>query len=237
MLEVNNIDVYYGDLQALWDVSLTVQEGEVVALIGPNCAGKSTTLKTISGLLRPRTGGVSFNGVRLDNEPAHRIVRSGVSLVPEGKRLFPGMSVLENLELGAFIPENRKARGESLTLVYKLFPVLEQRKSQRAGTLSGGEQQMLAIGRGLMSKPKLLLLDEPSLGLAPILAKSIFEVTSQINKSGVSILLVEQNVRIALELANRAYIIESGRIVGHGDAKDLLDDKRVREAYLGTAAA
>ena len=237
MLEINNIDVYYEDLQTLWNVSFTVQEGEIVALIGPNGAGTSTTLKSISGLLRPATGSISFNGVRLDKEPAHRIVPLGLSMVPEGRKLFPEMSILENLELGAFVPESRRRKDESLKLVYELFPILEKRKSQTAGTLSGGEQQMVAIGRGLMSKPKLLLLDEPSLGLAPILTKSIFEVIGQINKGGVSILLVEQNVRVALELASRAYILENGRIVGHGEAKNLLHDEHVREAYLGTVSA
>lgn len=233
MLEVNNIDVYHGDLQALWGVSLTIQEGEMVALIGANGAGKSTIVETISGLLTPATGSVIFNGTRLDREPTHRIVRLGICLVPEERQLFPGMTVLENLELGAFIPESRKIKDETLKSIYELFPVLKARSNQAAGTLSGGEQQMLAIGRGLMSRPKFLMLDEPSLGLGPLVVKAIFEVIHQINKSGVGILLVEQNVRIALGLAKRAYIVENGRIAGHGDARSLLNDKHVKEAYLG----
>ena len=233
MLEVNNIDVYHGELQALWDVSLTIQEGEMVALIGANGAGKSTLVETISGLLTPATGSVIFNGIRLDKEPAHKVVQLGVCLVPEERLLFPGMTVLENLELGAFVPESRKVKDETLKSIYELFPVLKDRSRQAAGTLSGGEQQMLAIGRGLMSKPKLLMLDEPSLGLGPLVIKAIFEVIHRINKSGVGILLVEQNVRLALGLVNRAYIIENGRITGHGDARSLLDDKHVKEAYLG----
>lgn len=234
MLEVNNIDVYHGDLQALWDVSLKVEEGELVSLIGANGAGKTTAVETISALLTPASGTVIFNGVRLDKEPTHKVVELGVCLIPEEKGIFPGMSVLENLELGAFTSESRKARGETFEAVYRLFPVLEERKKQVAGTLSGGEQQMLAIGRALMAKPKLLMCDEPSLGLAPLIVKSIFEVIKQINKSGVGILLVEQNVRAALGLAQRAYIIENGRVSGHGDAKSLLDDEKVRDAYLGT---
>ena len=234
MLEVNNIDVYHGDLQALWDVSLKLEEGELVSLIGANGAGKTTTVETISGLLTPASGTVIFNGVCLDKEPTHKVVALGVCLIPEEKGIFPGMSVLENLELGAFTPESRKARNETFESVYKLFPLLEERRKQVAGTLSGGEQQMLAIGRGLMAKPKLLMCDEPSLGLAPLIMKSIFEVIEQINKSGVSILLVEQNVRAALGLAKRAYIIENGHVARHGDTKSLLDDEKVRGAYLGT---
>ena len=233
MLEVNNIDVYHGELQALWDVSLTIQEGEMVALIGANGAGKSTLVETISGLLTLAAGSVIFNGIRLDKEPAHKVVQLGVGLVPEERLLFPGMTVLENLELGAFTPESRKVKDETLKSIYEMFPILKDRSRQAAGTLSGGEQQMLAIGRGLMSKPKLLMLDEPSLGLGPLVIKAIFEVIHRINKSGVGILLVEQNVRLALGLVNRAYIIENGRITGHGDARSLLDDKHVKEAYLG----
>ncbi|OEU44583.1 MAG: ABC transporter ATP-binding protein [Desulfobacterales bacterium S7086C20] len=234
MLEVNNIDVYHGNLQALWDVSLEVGEGERVSLIGANGAGKTTIVETVSGLLTPASGSMVFNGVRLDKEPSQRVVRLGVCLVPEERGIFFGMSVLENLELGAFHKKSRKVKDETLESVYGLFPLLKDRSRQVAGTLSGGEQQMLAIGRGLMSKPKLLMLDEPSLGLAPIIVKNIFEVIKQINRSGVSILLVEQNVRIALGLAQRAYIIENGRIIQHGDAKDLLSDEQVKDAYLGT---
>jgi len=233
MLEVDNIDVYYGDLQALWDVSFNVQEGEIVAVIGSNGAGKSTILKTLAGLLRPARGSITFNSVRLERLSADKRVELGICLVPEGRGLFPHMTVLENLELGAFKPEARRIRNETCRLVYDVFPVLEARKKQAAGTLSGGEQQMLAIGRGLMSRPKLLLLDETSLGLAPLAAKSIFEVIGQVNKLGVTVVLVEQNVHMALGLANRAYIVENGRIVGHGDAEKLLHDERIRDAYLG----
>jgi len=234
MLEVNNIDVYHGNLQALWDVSLEVGEGERVSLIGANGAGKTTIVESISGLLTPASGSMVFNGVRLDKEPSQRVVRLGVCLVPEERAIFFGMSVLENLELGAFQKKSRKVKDETLESVYGLFPHLKDRSRQVARTLSGGEQQMLAIGRGLMSKPKLLMLDEPSLGLAPIIVKNIFEIIKQINRSGVSILLVEQNVRIALEFAQRAYIIENGRIIQHGDAKALLSDEQVKDAYLGT---
>ena len=234
MLEVKNIDVYHGDIQALWDLSLRVDEQELVSLIGANGAGKSTIVETIAGLHTPASGAVVFNGVRLDREPSHRVVELGVCLIPEEKGIFPGMSVLENLELGAFTAESRKVRSQTFRAVYALFPVLQSRRKQAAGTLSGGEQQMLALGRALMSKPKLLMCDEPSLGLAPIIVKSIFEVIGQIRKSGVSILLVEQNVRAALGLAKRAYVIENGRVAGHGDAGSLLDDERVKGAYLGT---
>ena len=234
MLEVNNMDVYHGDLQALWDISLEVGEGELVSLIGANGAGKTTIVESISGLLTPASGSMLFNGVHLDKEPSQRVVRLGVCLVPEERGIFFGMSVLENLDLGAFHKKSRKVKDETLESVYGLFPILKDRSRQVAGTLSGGEQQMLAIGRGLMSKPKLLMLDEPSLGLAPKIVKNIFEVIKQINSSGVSILLVEQNVRIALGLAQRAYIIENGRIIQHGDAKGLLSDEQVKDAYLGT---
>jgi branched-chain amino acid transport system ATP-binding protein len=234
MLEINKIDVYHEALQALWNVSLNVKEGELVSLIGANGAGKTTIVESISGLLTPASGTIIFNGVRLDKEPSQRVVQLGVCLVPEERGIFFGMSILENLELGAFPKKSREMKDETLKFVYELFPVLKYRSRQVAGTLSGGEQQMLAIGRGLMSKPKLLMLDEPSLGLAPIIVKNIFEVIKQINRSGVSILLVEQNVRVALELASRAYIIANGRIIQHGDAKGLLSDEQVKDAYLGT---
>jgi branched-chain amino acid transport system ATP-binding protein len=233
MLEIEGIDAYYGDLQALWGISMQVNEGELVALIGPNGAGKTTTLRVITGLLKPASGSIRFHGHHLDKEPAHKIVELGVSQVPEGGRIFTGMSVLENLELGAFVAEARKDKDQSLKWVYEIFPRLEERKSQRAGTLSGGERQMLAIGRALMSKPKLLLLDEPSFGLAPILVEQIFEMITEINQQGVTVLLVEQNVRAALELANRAYVIENGRVVGQGVHEDLLSFESVRSAYLG----
>ncbi len=233
MLEVEDIDVYYGDLQALWGASIEVKEAEFVALVGPNGAGKTTTLKAITGLLKPASGIIRFDGHRLDRESAHRIVELGISHVPEGGRIFTGMSVLENLELGAFTASARKVKDQTLHWVYEIFPRLEERKGQRAGTLSGGERQMLAIARGLMSKPKLLLLDEPSFGLAPVLVEHIFEVIQEINGQGVTILLVEQNVRAALEVAHRAYVIEIGRIVGQGTGEDLLSFESVRSAYLG----
>ena len=232
MLKLENVTTYYGDLQALWGISLEVNDGELVALVGPNGAGKTTTLKTITGLLKSATGKIEFQGQELANHAAHQIVSLGISQVPEGGRIFAGMSVLENLELGAFVPEARKFKDESLEWVYEVFPRLEERHTQKAGTLSGGERQMLAIGRALMAKPKLLLLDEPSFGLAPILVQQMFEMIEDINKQGVTILLVEQNVRAALELAQRAYVIENGRIVGEGKGDDLLSFESIRSAYL-----
>ena len=233
MLRVDNNNAYYGDLQALWGVSLHVDEGELVALVGPNGAGKTTTLKVITGLLKLASGNVNFLGHDISKEAAHKIVEFGISQVPEGGRIFAGMSVLENLELGSFIPGARKFKDESLEWVYKIFPRLEERKTQQAGTLSGGERQMLAIGRALMSKPPLLMFDEPSFGLAPILVQQMFRMIDEINKQGVTILLVEQNVRAALELAQRAYVIENGRIVGEGKGDDLLSFESIRSAYLG----
>jgi branched-chain amino acid transport system ATP-binding protein len=233
MLKVENINAYYGDLQALWDVSLEVKDGELVALVGPNGAGKTTTLKVITGLLKLASGSVSFDGKDLGKESVHRIVELGISQVPEGGRIFSGMSVLENLELGAFVPKARKVKDQSMKWVFQIFPRLEERQNQQAGTLSGGERQMLAIGRALMSKPKLLMLDEPSFGLAPILVQQMFEMIEEINKQGVTVLLVEQNVRMALELAHRSYVIENGRIVGQGSGDDLLSFESIRSAYLG----
>ena len=235
MLKVDNIDVFHSNLQALWHVTLEVNEGELVSLIGANGAGKTTIVESIAGLLPLSAGSIHFENVRLDKEPAHKIVELGICLIPEDKGIFRGMSVVENLELGAFAPESRRLRDRTFQFVFELFPLLESRKKQRAGTLSGGEQQMLAIGRALMGKPRLLMCDEPSLGLAPLVVKSIFKVIRQINDSGVSVLLVEQNVRAALKLTKRAYIIENGRVAGQGEAKRLLDDEKVRNAYLGTA--
>jgi len=232
MLELEGVNAGYKDLQVLWGVSLRVEEGELVALVGPNGAGKTTTLRIISGLLRPTAGTVRFRGAPLDREPPHRIVEMGISQVPEGGRVFTGMSVEENLELGAFTPRARKEKDQTLRWVYQLFPRLEERKKQRAGTLSGGERQMLAIGRALMSQPRLLLLDEPSFGLAPLIVEQIFGMISEINRQGVAVLLVEQNVRAALELAQRAYVIENGRIVGEGSGDALLSFESVRSAYL-----
>jgi branched-chain amino acid transport system ATP-binding protein len=234
MLEIEKINVSYGDLQALWDISFKAEEKEIVALIGPNGAGKTTTLKSISGLLRPISGEIKFEGLAMEKMAIHKRVEMGISLVPEGRGLFPGMSTLENLEMGAFTAKGRICKDETIEQVYELFPILKNRKKQAAGTLSGGEQQMLAIGRGLMSRPKLLLFDEPSWGLSPLLSKVIYEVIGQINHSGVTILLIEQNVRIALELASRAYVVENGRIVNQGDSKNMLNDHHIREAYLGT---
>ena len=233
MLKVNDINAFYGDLQALWGVSLQVDEGELVALVGPNGAGKTTTLKVITGLLKLAAGSVNFLDNNISKESVHKIVELGISQVPEGGRVFAGMSVLENLELGAFVPEARQFKDDSLGRVFKIFPRLEERQTQLAGTLSGGERQMLAIGRALMSKPKLLILDEPSFGLAPILVQQMFEMIEEINKQGVTVLLVEQNVRAACELAQRAYVIENGRIVGEGKGDELLSFEAIRSAYLG----
>jgi branched-chain amino acid transport system ATP-binding protein len=233
LLEVDRIDVFYGDLQALWEVSFSVSEREIAAIVGSNGSGKSTILRTLAGLLIPSQGSIQFNGLRLDTLPAHKRVDMGICLVPEGRGLFTGMSVLENLELGAFNCKARKRMEETLEYVYALFPILEGRKEQIAGTLSGGEQQMVAIARGLMSSPEMFLLDEPSLGLAPLITKAIFEVIQQANEAGLTIVLVEQNVERSLRLADTAYIIENGCIVVHGDAHSLLNDQRVRDAYLG----
>jgi branched-chain amino acid transport system ATP-binding protein len=233
MLELRDINAYYGELQALWSISMKVDEGDLIALVGPNGAGKTTTLRIISGLLKPASGSVFFQGRDLGKEPVDKIVELGISQVPESGRVFSGMTVLENLELGAFMAEARKDKDQSLKNVYEIFPRLEERKKQQAGTLSGGERQMLAIGRALMSKPKLLLLDEPSFGLAPILVELMFEMIAGINKRGITVLLVEQNVRAALELARKAYVIENGRIVGQGTGDDLLSFESVRSAYLG----
>lgn len=233
MLEVKNIDVYYGDAQALWDVSFSVKQGEIVTLVGSNGAGKSTTLKSISGLIPPSIGEIRLEGKRIDNMPAHSIVEMGVSHIPEGRRLWPGLSVQENLELGAYIPAARTVRRETMEWVFQLFPLLRKRRSQLAGTLSGGEQQMLAIGRGLLSRPKLLILDEPSLGLAPLLVDEVFETIQKISGEGMTILLVEQNVNVALAISNRGYVLETGRIVISGSGKELLADEHVKTAYLG----
>jgi branched-chain amino acid transport system ATP-binding protein len=233
VLKLDTINAFYADLQALWGISFEVNEGELVALVGPNGAGKTTTLRIISGLLKPKSGTVSFNGKSLNAESAHKIVGLGLSQVLEGGKIFTGMSVLENLELGAFVPKARKLKDQTLKDVYKIFPRLEERKNQRAGTLSGGERQMLAIGRALMSKPKLLMLDEPSFGLAPILVDQMFEMIKEINKQGMTVLLVEQNVRASIDIAHRAYVIENGRIVGQGSGDQLLSFESVRSAYLG----
>ncbi|HEV8268646.1 MAG TPA: ABC transporter ATP-binding protein [Thermoanaerobaculia bacterium] len=233
MLEVRGIDVFYGDVQVLWDVSLEVKTGEIVALIGANGSGKSTTLATISSLLTPRKGDVRLEGQPISTRPAHEIITLGVSHVPEGRRLFPEMSVHENLLLGALAPEAKKGRAEMLERVYALFPRLKERAKQAAGTMSGGEQQMAAIARGLMSRPRLLMLDEPSLGLSPLLVSEIFRVVEEVHKEGVTVLLVEQNVFRTLGIADRAYVLENGRIVLTGTGRELLADEHVKKAYLG----
>ncbi|MCC6131469.1 MAG: ABC transporter ATP-binding protein [Acidobacteria bacterium] len=233
MLEISGIDVAYGDVQVLWDVSLEVKKGEVVALIGANGAGKSTTLLTISSLVKPRKGSVVFEGIPLHTRPPHEIITLGISHVPEGRRLFPEMTVKENLLLGALTPEAKKTRAEMLEHAFTLFPRLKERAKQAAGTMSGGEQQMCAIARGLMSKPRLLMLDEPSLGLSPLLVSDIFRVIEDVHKQGVTVLLVEQNVFKSLGVADRAYVLENGRVVLTGAGKDLLNDEHVKKAYLG----
>ena len=233
MLKIDDINVYYGAIHAIKGISLTVNQGEIVTLIGANGAGKSTTLRTISGLLKPKTGSITFQGEDIAGTPAHKIVSLGISQVPEGRRIFTEMTVMENLDLGAFIRKDKDGIAADKKHVFELFPRLEERQDQVAGTLSGGEQQMLAMGRALMSRPKLLLLDEPSMGLAPLLIKEIFSIIEDINKSGTTVLLVEQNANMALSIANRAYVLETGRITLSGDAKKLAASEDVRKAYLG----
>ena len=233
MLTLERVDAFYGDLQALHDVSLEVRPGELVALVGANAAGKTTTLRVISGTLGARGGRVMFDGQDLAAVPAHSRVARGIVQVPEGRRLFPFMTVRENLLLGAHAPSARAEQDRSLEYVLRLFPVLEERATQLAGSLSGGEQQMCAIGRALMARPRLLMLDEPTLGIAPVLVQRIFETVAAINRDGVTVLLVEQNVRRALALANRAVVIENGRVVLAGPARELLADERLKKAYLG----
>jgi len=231
MLELQNVHTYYGHIHALKGISLTVAKGEVVTLIGSNGAGKSTTLRTVSGLETPRTGKVLLKGQELNGIPAHKIATMGVAQSPEGRRIFPRMTVLENLEMGAFC--RGKVDSADLDRVYSLFPRLKERITQKAGTMSGGEQQMLAIGRALMAHPELLLLDEPSMGLSPILVEAIFNIVVEINKQGTTVLLVEQNALMALGVAHRGYVLQTGQIVLSGDAKSLMQDELVRKAYLG----
>lgn len=233
MLEVKDLQVYYGVIQALKGISFHVNQGEVIALIGANGAGKTTTLQTLTGILSPKSGSIVFEGKDLTRTPAHKIVEMGMAHVPEGRRVFADMSVYENLLLGAYTRKDKAEIAESLAGVYKRFPRLEERKGQRAGTLSGGEQQMLAMGRAMMSKPKLLMLDEPSMGLAPILVEQIFDIIKELHQAGTTILLVEQNAQVALSIADRAYVLETGTISMSGDAKALLSDPRVQKAYLG----
>ena len=233
MLEVSNLDVFYGKSQALRDVSLKVNEGEIVALVGTNGAGKTTLLNTISGLLRPASGSVEFLGKRIDRLAPHNIVQLGISHIPEGRKLFTDMTVRENLEMGAYTSEAWRRRKETFEQVYQIFPVLKERRKQSASKLSGGEGQMVAIGRGLMSNPKLCMFDEPSYGLAPKLFSEVLEVVKRLREQGITIFLVEQNVRQTLETADRAYVLENGRIVLEGKGKDLLQDEQVQKAYLG----
>ncbi|MBR0410127.1 MAG: ABC transporter ATP-binding protein [Eubacterium sp.] len=232
LLRVNDINVYYGAIHAIKGISFEVNEGEIVTLIGANGAGKSTSLNTVSGLLRSKTGSIEFEGKDISRIPAHKLVKMGLSQVPEGRRVFLQMTVQENLEMGAYTARSNTV-SDSLDKVYELFPRLKERYKQIAGTLSGGEQQMLAMGRALMSQPKLMMLDEPSMGLAPILVEQIFDIIRNLHAAGTTILLVEQNARMALSVANRAYVLETGKITLSGDAKKLLNDDSVRKAYLG----
>ena len=233
MLEVKDIEVFYGVIQAIKGISFEVNAGEVIALIGANGAGKTTTLQTITGLVSPKKGQILFEGQDITRVPAHKIVSMGMAHVPEGRRVFAQLSVLDNLKLGAFTRKDKEEIEETLIRVYKRFPRLEERKNQIAGTLSGGEQQMLAMGRALMSHPKIILMDEPSMGLSPIFVNEIFDIIQEVSQSGTTVLLVEQNAKKALSIADRGYVLETGRIVLEGDAKDLLNNDQVKKAYLG----
>ncbi len=233
LLALRAVDVAYGDLPALTAVDLVIESGEILSVVGANGAGKTTMLRAISGLLRPRAGEILLGGVRLDRLPTHAVVEHGVVQVPEGRKIFPSLTVLENLELGSYTRAARPHRRESLERVLGLFPILGERRGQAAGTMSGGQQQMLAIGRALMARPRLLMLDEPSLGLAPKIVQEIFRIIGEINRAGTTILLVEQNTRQALALAGRGYVLENGRVVLTGAGRDLLDDEHVQRAYLG----
>lgn len=233
MLKVENLDVYYGAIHAIKDLSFEVKEGEIVTLIGANGAGKTTTLHTISGLLKPKNGTIHLNGTNIVGTVAHKILSLGMAQVPEGRRVFSRMTVQENLEMGAFLRTDHGEISENYEKVFEKFPRLKERRKQLAGTMSGGEQQMLAIARALMSKPKVLLMDEPSMGLAPILVQEIFNIIREINEAGTTVLLVEQNATMALSIADRAYVLETGKVVMEGNAKDLLDNDDVRKAYLG----
>ena len=232
MLEVKDLEVYYGVIQAIKGISFEVNEGEVIALIGANGAGKTTILHTVTGLLHPKHGSVIFEGQDITKVPAHKIVTMGMAHVPEGRRVFATLSVLQNLMMGAYTRRDKNEIEETLKMIYKRFPRLEERKNQLAGTLSGGEQQMLAMGRALMSHPKVMVLDEPSMGLSPIYVNEIFDIIQQINKDGTTVLLVEQNAKKALSIANKAYVLETGTIALSGDAKELMNNDRVKKAYL-----
>lgn len=233
MLEIKDLQVYYGMIQAIKGVSFEVNEGEVIALIGANGAGKTTILHTVTGLLSPKAGSICFEGKDITKVPAHKIVSMGMAHVPEGRRVFSGLTVLQNLKLGAYTRKDKEEIEQTLRTVYDHFPRLEERQNQMAGTLSGGEQQMLAMGRALMSHPKILLMDEPSMGLSPIFVNEIFDIIEQVSKSGTTVLLVEQNAKKALSIADRAYVLETGKIVLDGKAQDLLNDDSIKKAYLG----
>ena len=233
MLEVKDIEVYYGVIQAIKGISFEVNEGEVIALIGANGAGKTTTLHTITGLLSPKKGSVTFEGQDITKVPAHKIVSLGMAHVPEGRRVFAELTVYQNLKMGAYTRMDKAEIEETLQMVYKRFPRLEERKNQLAGTLSGGEQQMLAMGRALMSHPKIIVMDEPSMGLSPILVNEIFDIIKEVSASGTTVLLVEQNAKKALSIADRAYVLETGKIVLEGDAKEMMNDDSIKKAYLG----
>ena len=233
MLEIKDLEVYYGMIQAIKGISFEVNEGEVIALIGANGAGKTTILHTISGLIAPKKGSITFEGQEITKIPAHKIVENGLAQVPEGRRVFPSLSVLQNLKLGAYTRKDKKEIDDTLKMIYERFPRLEERKNQPAGTLSGGEQQMLAMGRALMSKPRIILMDEPSMGLSPIFVNEIFDIIKQVSASGTTVLLVEQNAKKALSIADRGYVLETGKIVKEGKASDLLNDEAEKKAYLG----
>ena len=233
MLEIKDMEVYYGMIQAIKGISFEVNEGEVIALIGANGAGKTTTLQTITGMLQAKKGHIIFEGQDITKIPGHKIVSMGMAHVPEGRRVFARLSVLENLKMGAYTRKDKAEIAESLQKVYKSFPRLEERKNQPAGTLSGGEQQMLAMGRALMSKPRIILMDEPSMGLSPIFVEEIFNIIKEISASGTTVLLVEQNAKKALSIADRAYVLETGKIVLDGDAKELMNNDQIKKAYLG----
>ena len=233
MLDVNDLHVYYGVIQALKGVSFQVNQGEVIALIGANGAGKTTTLHTLTGLLQAKQGSIVFEGTDITKVPAHKIVQMGIAHVPEGRRVFSDLSVYENLKMGAYTRKDKNEIAESLENVYKRFPRLEERKNQRAGTLSGGEQQMLAMGRALMSKPKMIVMDEPSMGLSPIFVNEIFDIIEKVSAGGTTVLLVEQNAKKALSIADRAYVLETGKIALSGDADELMNDDSIKKAYLG----
>jgi len=233
MLQIRKLNFAYGDLQVLWDVDLEVKQGEIVTVVGSNGAGKSTMLKNVSRLVRPTSGSITFEGHELSHVPSHKVVEMGIVQVPEARRIFPEMTVTENLRMGSFVKSTRKDRERNMNRVFSLFPRLAERKSQLGGTMSGGEQQMLAIGRGLMGNPRVMLLDEPSLGLSPLLVRNIFEIIKEINRQGTTILLVEQNVFQSLRISHRAYVLETGRVVLSGAGAELLDNAHVKKAFLG----